>query len=129
MASDFKIGSTLVGIASLDTLGIIANPNPSFQPYAEQVQDGAGVVHGVGLPVAEWHWDVMRAGESDILAAFLGGAASATVYIRTRTNRLTTGAYTFKTYSAVMIWPLSEDVQSKRNLSLTIQFRNLVEQP
>lgn len=130
MASSYKIDDTLVGLTSLDALGIIADPRSDFQPFADTIIDGAGGVHGIGFPVVEWHWDVMRTGEADILAAFLAGAASANVFIQTKTNRLSTGdAYTFKKYSAVMVWPTSEDIQSKRALGLTIRFTQLVEQP
>ena len=128
MASSYKIGSSYGTLTSLDALGIIADPRSSFQLCADSIRDASGVVHGMGSPVAEWHWDVMRIGEADLLAAFLSGNQSANVYIQTKTNRLSTGeAYVYKIYAAVMTWPVDEDIQSRRALSLTIRFSQLVE--
>lgn len=127
MSYEYKIGSTLGGMQTLAELGIIANPNPDYRQFAEVVEDGTGRTRGQGSRMAVWHWDVMRKGESDILAGFLSGDLSAPVYIRTRLNRLSGGDYTWATFSCIMHWPPGdEDIQSRRNLDLDITFTHLV---
>lgn len=126
MAYEFKIGTTLGGLVLLTDLGITANPRPTFQPFSSFVRLADGTLQGNGFPLATWHWDVMKAGWSDILAAYLGGNLSATVYIRTRLNRLDSGDYDWANYYCVMNWPSGdEDIQSRRNLSLTIEFTHM----
>ena len=127
MASEFKIGATVEALASLDSIGIIANPRPSYRAYSDAVRDANGVLHGMGFPVAEWHWDIMRPGEADILEAYLNGALSAAVVIRTKLNRLDeSDAYTYGTFNAIMNWPTGdEDIQSRRILGLDITYTHL----
>jgi hypothetical protein len=128
MEYEYKIGATVETMQTLEALGITANPRPSFRPFSITVKDGNGKLKGHGFPVAEWHWDVMKVGEPDILAEFLNGGLSATVYIRTRLNRLSESyAYTWATYRCVMNWVTGdEDIQSRRNLGLTIEFTRMV---
>jgi hypothetical protein len=127
MASEYKIGATLGALASLDTQGIIANPRSAYRPHSDAVRDANGALHGMGLPVAEWHWDIMRPGEADVLENYLNGALSAAVVIRTKLNRLDeSDAYTYGTFNAIMNWPTGdEDVQARRVLGLTITFTHL----
>lgn len=127
MSSEYKIGSTLVGMQLLTDLGISASPRPSYRPYADAVKLGTGDLMGQGFPVAEWHWDVMRIGESDILAGFLTSGLSGDVFIRTRLNRLSSGLYTWGNFQCVMNWPTGdEDIQSRKNLSLSITFTHMI---
>lgn len=127
MAFEYELGTTIDDITDLMALGLAAYPRGSYRPFSDAIRDANGVLHGVGFPVAEWHWDIMKPGESDILAEFLDGALSAPVFIRTRLNRLATNEYTWATYSAVMNWPSGdEDVQAKRSVGMTITFTRLV---
>jgi hypothetical protein len=128
MASLYKIDDTYGGLTSLDALGISANPRSSYRAFSDAIRDANGLTHGMGYPVAEWHWDVMKPGEADILEAFLNGALSAAVYITTKINRLdNSDQYQYATFSAVMNWPTGdEDVQARRELGLTITFTHLI---
>lgn len=126
MAYDYKIGTTVEELTLLSDLGITANPRPTYQPFSTFVKLADGTLQGYGFPIATWHWDVMKPGWSDILAAYLGGNLSATVYIRTRLNRLDNGEYDWATFRCQMNWPSGdEEIQSRRNLSLTIEFTHL----
>ena len=126
MEYEYKIGTTEGGMQLLTALGISSNPRPTYKPYSVSFQDGNGKTVGEGFPVASWHWDVMRPGESDLLEAFVNGNLSAEVYIRTRLNRLSTDAYTWATFKAIMHWPTGdEDIQSRRAIGLTIEFTHM----
>jgi len=125
MASNFKIGTTLLGIASLDGLTVaVPDPRSTYEPYTKALALGNGTVRGGGWRAATWHWDVISRAQADQLRAFCSGA-SAVVFIRTRTNASTDQ---FKIYQAVMIWPLPEMRDFTRRTDFNIRFQAMVEQ-
>ncbi len=128
MASLYKIDDTYMGLATLDSLGIRADPRPTYRPFSDAVRNADGLQIGVGFPVAEWHWDIMRPGESDILYAFLSNGLSANVFITTKLTRLdNSDVYQYATFSAIMNWPTGdEQIDARRELGLTITFSHMV---
>lgn len=124
--SDYKIGTTLLGIASLNQLSPtpIVDPKHVFQFYGSYEDLVDGQVRGVGSPVLEWRYGYVTRAQRDQFRTFCTGPSS-TVFIRTRTNDSTDQ---FLIYQAIMIWPLEEDKRAGRRLDFTIRFRNLIEQ-
>lgn len=128
MSYEHSIGADVGSLTLLTTLGITAPPRTSYRPYSASTVLANGVEQGNGFPIIEWHWDVMKPGWSDILAAYLNGNLSAPVVIRSRLNRLDeTEDYSWATFACVMRWMTGdEDIQSRRNVGLTIQFTHCV---
>lgn len=124
-ASDYKIGTTLLGITSLNLLtNPIVDPKHVFHSYRAYEDLGNGLVRGIGSPTLEWRYGYVTRVQRDQFRTFCTGASSV-VFIRTRTNDNTDE---FKIYQAVMIWPLDEDKRAGRRLDFTLRFRNLIEQ-
>jgi hypothetical protein len=128
MSYEYKIGANEGDLTLLTDLGITAPPHASYRPFSTSVILANGIEQGNGFPVATWHWDVMKIGWSDILAGYLSGNLSAPVVIRTRLNRLdVSDDYDWATFSCTMRWVTGdEDLQSRRNVGLTIEFTHLV---
>lgn len=91
----YEIGTTLVGLASLSSLGIAQIPKADPVDYAEYVNKGNGTSGGVGWLTCAWRFAVLTVAELDILDAFEGAC-----FIRTLTHA---GLYT--AYSAIMVLP------------------------
>ena len=103
MANEFKIGSTLVGLALLvDMTPSITPPDYEFLTAADVIDLADGTQRGIGAPAVSWHWEVLTDAQRDLLRAFCP-SHSANVFIRTLEED---GSYV--NYSAVMIWPLKE---------------------
>lgn len=130
MASEFKIGDTLLGIESLDEIlesEISIDPDWSFQAYSTNIRLGNGLLKGMGYPVIRWRWRAMSDANREILKEFVGSNLSAPIYIRSATNETNEGAITFATYYGVMNWPAQdEDFQADKILDLVIIFTHLV---
>lgn len=118
----YQIGTTLVGLATLDSLDI-PDPKSEFAHFTEYVPLVSGGVRGVGSPVAIWRWGYLTQAQRDALRVFCTGA-SAEVYIETRE---TDSSDVFDQYSATMIWPLEEERDAFHRMEFEVRFQNLVE--
>lgn len=128
MTSEFKIGSTLVGITTLDALTVfVPDPRTSFRPYSKMIDLGSGLKRGAGWPTAEWNYGFLTQEQREQLRTFCTGA-SAEVFITTRTRDEDDDDQLFKTFKAVMIWPEEEDYRNSKRLDFTIKFTRLEEQ-
>ncbi len=127
----YKIGTNIDSdFDYLTVQGIIANPRPSYRPFSVVDKLGNGMSEGNGFAVITWHWDIMRIGEADILRTYLSGGLSVRIFIRSRINELTTGAYTWHDFDTIMEWISGdEDIESKRIRDLTLQFKVLEQIP
>lgn len=126
MTSNFRIGTTLVGLTALSALTTpVHDPRSSFQDYQEALELGDSSVRGGGRPSATWKWGWVTRDMREQLRTFCPGA-SARVFISTDKND---DDDAFADFEAVMIWPLKEDPQHGTRLDFTIEFRDLVEQP
>jgi hypothetical protein len=120
-AYDFKLGTSVGGLRTLDSLSI-TNPKPYFHPFTQEINLANSTVMGHGWPMAEWVWGYLADQDRAALRVFCPGA-SASVFIRT-----TNDALTYKNYSAVMIWPTPpEDRQAGRVVGFTLKLVKLVE--
>ncbi len=127
MASNFKIGTTLEGITSLDALTTwIPDPKTEFRFYSKQLDLGSGLKRGAGWPITTWTYGFLTQAQRDQLRTFCTGA-SAEVYITTRA-RDTESESLFKTYKAVMTWPEIEEYRNSRRLDIIFSFTHLEEQ-
>ena len=127
LPADFMLGSTLIGMQTLDDLLITTGETDAmYRPFSVVDKLGDLSDEGNGFPVATWHWNALAPGEADILYGFIGTGLSAFVYFRTRLNRLTSGAYTYATFSGWMNWMSGdEQVPALHVLDLTITFTGL----
>lgn len=125
----FMIDDTLVGLKTLEEIGVSIDPDASYRPFSVVDKLGDGSTEGNGFPVATWHFVGLEPGEADILYDFLNGNISAPIYFRTRLNRLNVGVtdYQWATFSGIMNWASGdENVPALHVLDLTITFTNLV---
>ncbi len=130
MASNFKIGTTLEGITSLDALTTwIPDPKTEFRFYSKQLDLGSGLKRGAGWPITTWTYGFLTQAQREQLRTFCT-TASAEVYIQTRTRDEDTGETPslFKIYKAVMTWPEHEEYRASRRLDFVITFTCLEEQ-
>jgi hypothetical protein len=124
MTDAYKIGTSLVGMVTLDSLGI-PDPKGIYRPYTEAVNLGDGTVRGAGYPTAEWQWGFLTQTQREALRDYCAGA-SASVYIETTT---TENSDEYKDFLAVMIWPEEEErTSAMRRLEFSVQFRQMVVQ-
>ena len=79
-----------------------------------------------GLPIAAWKWGLLTQAHFDELRNLASGA-SASVYIRTRTNE---GAphYRYKTFAATVKRPKAGSQPGELRKAVVLEFVNLVEQ-
>ncbi len=123
----YALGTTLVGLTYLPALGISSNPLADYQPYAVADELGDLTLEGNGFPIVTWHWDFMPPGEVDILRTYLNGNLSTPIFVRTKLNALSTGAYTWQSFSGIMKWTKGpEGFQTKRAMPVDITFAGLV---
>lgn len=126
MASEFKIGTSVEGLTSLDALTVaLPTPKTPFRASTSLVATASGFVVGKGFPTCEWTFSMLEADQREQLRSFCAGA-SAEVYIRTMTNE----GDAFGIYRAVMVWPLEEDrdpTARHDRLELRISFRRMIE--
>jgi len=127
MTSEFKIGTTLAGLTTLDALSVfVPDPKTSYKPYSRVINLGSGLRLGAGWATAEWHYGFLLQTQREVLRAFCT-TASAEVFIRTRIRDLSTdGTPTlFRSFKAVMIWPEEEEYRRSKRLDVTIKFVRL----
>lgn len=117
----FEIGSTLVGIATLDSL-TIPLPEAQFVNYSSSSVIGDGRIRGNGYPQAIWHYGYLKEAKYDLLIAFCS-TASAFVYFSTLTN-----GNSYARYYGIMIPPDRYVIRSGRYVDVTFTFTGLVAQ-
>lgn|SRR5574341_2194384 len=128
--TDFKIGTTLVGMVTLASLGI-PNPHPIWRGGVTSVKLGDHSARILGLPVLDWEWGFLGQTQRDALRTYCPGA-SAQVFIQTpTTENVASVPNASKPYQCQMIWPAPdnpEDPQTGRRLSFRVIFRGMVAQ-
>ena len=112
--------STLTNLSALTVP--IPDPRSPFQAYAEYVTMASGKVVGRGWPIVTWDFGYLTQTQRDQLRTFCAGA-SAQVYIGTRQND---NADAYKKYQCVMNWPLNEERDATRRVSIKIVFTHCV---
>jgi hypothetical protein len=132
--ADFAIGLDATHIYKLSDLDLYVDYGTAVTRPHWAFQDGAGVVkldNGssriIGLPQAQWRWDVITDEERMSLRLFCPyPEVSAQVYISTYTNEDVENVSTFQ---AMMHWPADkgEDVKATKRRDFVISFDNLVE--
>lgn len=131
MASEFAIGSTLLGIETLDAIGL-PNPFPvEYEPVGETYESLSGMPAGDGPGRAAWSFDILTLDQMDTLLGYLTGQGGA-VFITTRIEDGSTYAGQFKTFSAFMWRPTKDEytfaLGRRYFQDVTIRFTTLVEQ-
>lgn len=122
MAHDYEIGTTGPGLTNLaDLTPVVPEPKSNFLDNSQYITLGDGSVRGLGWLAAEWRWTFLTRAQRDELKTFCAGA-SATAYIRTRTND-TIDAYEY--YSGTMIWPQRPEKSYSKRMDFVIRFINL----
>jgi hypothetical protein len=127
--TDFQIGLTLGGLATLQSIGVV-NPHPIWSPAVSVAKLGDGSAALRGSPFVVWGWGFISAAERDILKSYCP-ALSSSVYIYTPTTENSGGVQNVsKRYQGIMIWPSPEkpeDPQTGRRLEFSIVIRQLIE--
>lgn len=119
----YAIGSTSTTTNVEQLTTPLPPPKSTYHGGADEIDLGNGAVRLAGWVNVEWHWGFLTRSQRDQLRTFCTGA-SATVFIRTRTND-TADSYAYLT--GQMIWPsLAEERDAGRRIDFTIRFRNLV---
>lgn len=135
MANEFYgLAQNLATIQALTNTNLSAEPHPNtFHEEFDIVGTGGdGTPIDVGYIWATWTWDgPLSANEWNNLFALsgIGTAASATVYIRTRTNEISGGKYQFRNYQALMHRPTGTSRPPWRFDDVEIKFTRMVVQP
>lgn len=118
-----------IGLAS-DSLTLLAEltppipaPSASITPSVGSITLGDGTERAIGAPMSAWHWGFLTSDQRDALKVFCPGK-SAELFIRTI---MPDGSWA--TFECVMIWPQNETRQATRVVDITIEFRQMVEQP
>jgi len=133
--NDYAIATSVANLATITAAGetnLLIDPHPTiFKEAAEMVgYSGTGRPVEAGFPSAEWSWDVpLSAAQWKQLIDFVGDAAYATVYLRTRTNQIQVAQdkYEYLNYSCVMERPTGESTPSYRFENVQVNFKRLVE--
>ena len=122
MASQYKLGTTYVGMQTLDALGL-PDPFPaSFIHATEVYADGVGQPQADGFARAVWRFDILSVTQWGTLLDYFSGQ-SAEVYIRTRRDVAPLGSYAsqFEVFTGFMVRP---DVDSYE-LEMGYWYRNI----
>lgn len=125
--STFQIG---LSADNLQDVRVLAGRDPDesvFREYTDIVgEDGAGNPIEAGLPIASWRWKLLTQSNFDALRNVCAGA-SASVYIRTRTNEGDTH-YRFKVFAATMKRARAGSQAGELRKDVIVEFVNLVAQ-
>lgn len=123
MAYEYKIASTLGGLALLTSLGIRAAPQSGYRQYSTILKLGDNTQKGQGFPIITWHWTFVTLAERAVFMAFLSaGALSASVFIRSRLPN-----NTYANYQCKMQAPTGEENLSvAKILDFTLVFTECV---
>ena len=111
---DYMIATEAEGVAGLVNVyavGTVTNTSDrvepqglALRPYSNYRVSASGKEYGDGFPFTVWTFGVIKQGQLDGLLAYLDGAQSANVYIKTRKDDRTYG-----TYKAIMHRPKIEE--------------------
>jgi len=136
MANEFyAIHTNLATLQTLTETNLSVEPHPNeFHEAWETVgMSGDGLPIEMGPPWAVWTWPdaPLEATEWKVLfdLSGIGTAASAEVYIRTRTNQVVAGVYEYKNFKCTMHRPEGSSVPPYRFSGVRIRFERLVEEP
>lgn len=129
---DYAIGTSFAGLTLLTDLDVYSTPygSPVTRPHWA-FQDGGvidlddGSQRVIGLPKAQWLWNIITDDERNALKTFCPGV-SAEVYISTYNNDDVDEVHN---YRCTMLWPVEkgEIVQATQRTDFEISFVNLVE--
>ena len=131
--SEFKIGTTLGGMQTLETIfspgGSVFDPDWSYQEFAGAIRLADGTVKGQGFPIAKWRFNHISNDNRDALRGLIP-SLSALLYIRTPTNEIDIyGDIVFENFQAVAEWsPNDEDKAADRTLGFILTFTHLIGQ-
>lgn len=131
MANEFyAISATAAALTALTETNLLVEPHPSEFIYGELVGiagDGSPIEHGDAESV--WTYGAhLSASQWKELMDFVGAAAYADVYIRTRTNAMDAdGTYEYKNYSCKMWRPEGTSIPPYRFTGVSIRFTKLEE--
>jgi len=130
----YAIANSAVALAALTASG---NSNLDIQPHPTEYHEefeivgtsGEGKPIAVGYPWCTWTYDVpLSAAQWGELMDFVGTAASASVWIRTRTNQITVdNKYQYKNYACIMHRPTGKSRARYSFEGVEIKFTQLVE--
>jgi len=119
----FELGTTLGGIASLASLGLLA-PESQYIDFSQRVVSADGIAHGLGYPSAVWHYGFMSQAEYDILRGIIPSLGKA-IFISTLNND---GDY--KTFACNAAMPETFTMRGPdskiRYIDVSINFTHLV---
>ena len=118
--SDFQIGSTELGMVTLNSLGVNTPQNDPVY-FSQSVDRADALVSGVGWSTDVWMWAGISIAQRNIMKTYCTGKSSS-VYIRTMLSD-----QIYATFRAVMIWQEKETQKSDFVFDLQIQFRLLEE--
>jgi len=134
MANEFyALATSIATIEALTSTNLSSEPHPCefHEEFETAGTGGDGSPIAVGSPWAVWTWGgPLSAEEWDNLFTLsgIGTAASATVFIRTRTNEISSGTYQYRNYQAIMYRPTGESRPPYRFDDVEIKFTKLVVQ-
>jgi len=137
MANEFyAISTSLVVLNALTETNLSVEPHPNeFHEAWETVgTSGEGLPIEMGSPWAVWTWPDAPLEALEWKNLFdlsgIGTAASAEVYIRTRTNQVDAdGTYEYLNYKCIMHRPTGNSVPYYRFSGVQIRFERLVLEP
>lgn len=107
----------------------VTYPKYTFSPYSDERELGNGQPRGLGSPIAEWRWQLLKIlgqnayTQRDLLRTFVTTAA-ASIYIRTRVND---NAQEYRYFNVNAIWPQAEDRDAGRTLDFVMRFNAMEE--
>ena len=133
MANEFyAIHTVLATLQGLTATNLNHEPHPTIyhEEHDHALVAGDGDPIALGAPWCEWTWASVPMAAADWEQLYtlsgIGSAVSVTLYIRTRTNIITAGLYTYANYQAIMHRPEGESVPPYRFRSVRIKFTKLV---
>lgn len=128
MCDEYAIGTSVVGLHSLEHLGIPFPSRSSFNPFSVRNVAGDKRVIGDGFPSAVWEWEesMLRGSMSNLMSFLAESEESAYVYIRTTKNSYSQwGNYLCVMQRAILV-PVGQGVGAWQPVS--VQFSAMVEQ-
>ena len=123
--TDYELGSTLGGVATLDSLSI-PNPESQFTDSSQIVKLANGTERNLGAPSASWHYGFLSQAQWDSLKTICTGT-STSIFFSTLNN-----SGDFVRYSGIARLPeqyvLRGPTSDLRYIDITISFTYLVDQ-
>lgn len=120
----YEIGANLAGATTLDSQDCV-NPESEFTDVSDKIKLESGLIRGLGLPKAEWHFGFLYKAQLDVLKSYLTGISGA-VCIATLNNNME-----YVRYNCNMEIPETYQIRSpegkKVYMDVTIKFSELVE--